>query len=325
MATRASPRPPPVTAPVPPNARSVPGSVVAARELSTVRDCLRYACTRFEAAGLTYGHGTDNAWDEAAWLVLWSLHLPLDRLEPVLDARLTAEERLFVLELVDRRCRERVPTAYLTGEAWLRGMRFKADGRALVPRSLVAEALDGPLNDWLSADGPASVLDLCTGGGSLAICAAHRFAHAQVDASDLSTQALSLARENLALHGMQRRIELFHGDLFAALTGRRYDLILSNPPYVNSRSMSALPAEYRAEPHAALAGGADGMDIVRRILAEAPAHLNEGGLLLVEIGHEAPHFEAAFPQLEFAYLPVSAGDDQLVLLTREQLLRAAAR
>lgn len=317
-----APDPSALPVPVPALARPAPGSAIAVRELVTVRDALRYACSRFGAAGLAYGHGTDNAWDEAAWLVLWSLHLPPERLEPVLDARLTTDERSFVFELVDRRCHERVPVAYHTGEAWLRGVRFKSDARALVPRSLIAEAMEESLDAWLPDGEPEAVLDLCTGGGSLAVLAALRWPQARVDASDVSAPALALARENLALHGLEGRITLHHGDLYAPLGRRRYDLILTNPPYVNAGSMAALPAEFRAEPASALAGGADGMAIVARILARGARHLSPRGLMLVEIGHEAAHFEAAFPGLEFTYVPVTAGDDQLVLVGREALERA---
>lgn len=300
--------------------RVLPGPMHAVRELVTVRDCIRYACTRFEATPVAYGQGTDNAWDEAVWLVLWALHLPLERLDPFLDARLTTRERRTVIDLVERRCRERLPAAYLTGEAWLRGIRLRADPRALVPRSLIAEALDEGLDAWLG-EPPTSVLDLCTGGGSIAVLAAMRFPEARIDAADLSEDALALARENLALHHLEDRVELLQGDLFAPLGRRRYSLVLCNPPYVNAGSMAKLPPEFLAEPQGALAGGADGMDLVRGILAGAPAHLEPEGMLLLEIGHEAAHFERAFPKLEFAWLPVTAGDDQLVLVTREQLAR----
>lgn len=310
--------------PIRPLSRPVPGSQSAQHDLFTVRDCVRYACSRFAAAAVAFGHGTDNAWDEAVWLVLWSVHLPFDHLDLVLDARLTAEERNFALQVIDRRCHERVPAAYLTGEAWLRGRRFICDARALVPRSLIAEAFEEALNDWLPEDGPEALLDLCTGGASLAVLAARRFAQARVCASDLSTDALALARENLTLHQMQERIELFQGDLFEPLAGQTFNLIVCNPPYVNAQSMDELPPEFQAEPRAALDGGDDGMLLVRRILAQAPAHLAPGGLLLLEIGHEAAHFEAAFPSLEFAYLPVTAGEDQLVLVSREQLLANTA-
>jgi ribosomal protein L3 glutamine methyltransferase len=303
--------------------RPVVTAAEAAAELLTVRDWVRHACTRLQAAGAAFGQGTDNAFDEALWLVLWALRLPLERPDPFLDARLARSERDCVAALIERRCGERLPTAYLTGEAWLRGLRFVADRRALVPRSLVVEALQDVLDDWLGDETPGSVLDLCCGGGSIAIHAALHFPDARVDAADLSPDALALARENLALHGLGERVRLLQGDLFAAVGRARYDLILCNPPYVNARSMHALPPEFLAEPRAALAGGDDGMDLVRRILAGAPAHLAPGGRLLLEIGHEAPHFEAAFPGLEFAWLPVAAGDDQLVLVTREQL--AAAR
>jgi len=307
------------------SARRLPDRRKAAAELRTLRDCLRYACSRLEAAGVAYGQGTDNAWDEAVWLALWSLHLPPTPLEPYLDARLTLAERNAMLALIERRCVERLPAAYLTGEAWLRGLRFRCDPRAIVPRSLIVEALEERLDDWLPADGPTRVLDLCTGGASVAIAAAMRFDAAKVDAVDLSPQALGLAAENVALHEQQARVTLVEGDLFAPLQERTYDLILCNPPYVNAASMSRLPPEFLAEPSAALAGGQDGMDLVRRILQGAPAHLEKDGLLLLEIGHEARHFEQAFPDLEFAYLPVSAGDDQLVLVTREQLLERRRR
>ena len=307
-----------------PARRRVPSAREARASLRTVRDLLRYAVTRFGAAGLAYGQGTQDAYDEAAWLVLWSLHLPHDTLEPFLDARLTPAEVRDALDLIERRCVERVPAAYLTGEAWLRGMRFRADPRALVPRSPIAEALDEALPDWLSQrdlpEGwPSSVLDLCTGGGSLAIFAATRFPDAAVAGSDLSADALALAAENVADHGLQERVELVRGDLFEGLAGRRFDLILCNPPYVNSDSMSRLPPEFLAEPRGALAGGDDGMDFVRRLLAEAADHLSDEGLLLLEIGHEAEHFEAAFPALEFAWLPVAAGERMLALIERAQL------
>ncbi len=288
-------------------------------ELVTLRDWLRYACTRFSREGVVFGHGADNAWDEAVWLGLWSLGLAPDLLEPFLDARLLASERDALGALIERRCAQRVPSAYLTGEAWLRGVRFLSDARALVPRSLIAEALDTVLPAWIGEREPATVLDLCTGGASLAILAALRFPGAKIDACDLSADALALARENVALHGLQRRIELIHGDLFDALGSRRYDLILCNPPYVCDASMKALSREYLHEPRSALAGGFDGMDLIRRIVAGARSRLAPGGFLLLEIGHEAEHFEVAFPKTEFAYLPVAAGEEQLVLLARDQL------
>lgn len=323
--------------------RAAPSSADARATLRTLRDLLRFAVSRFEAAGLAYGQGTDNARDEAAWLLLWSLHLPPDELETWLDCRLTGAEIDAALALVERRCDERVPAAWLTGEAWLRGLRFRCDARALVPRSLIAEALEESLADWLAEDmpewldadagaqegsegWPERVLDLCTGGGSLAILAALRFPGAEVVGSDLSADALSLAAENLALHQLEDRVRLAQGDLFAGLAaGERFDLILCNPPYVNAASMAALPPEFLAEPQIALAGGTDGMDFVRRLLDEAPARLNPRGLLVLEIGHEAEHFEAAFPDLEFAWLPVTAGERMIVAATRRALDARAAR
>lgn len=298
--------------------RPLPGSHEARAELRHLRDLLRYAISRFEAAGLAYGQGTDNSHDEAVWLLLWALHLPPQRLEPYLDARLTGVEIDAILTLIERRCDERLPAAYLTGEAWLHGLRFASDARALVPRSLIADALASGLDDWLAAP-PATVLDLCTGGGSVAVLAALRYPEARVVAADLSGDALALARENLALHGVADRVMLACGDLFEAVGDQVFDLILCNPPYVNAASMRALPAEFRAEPRAALAGGDDGMDLVRRIVGQAAAHLSRDGGLLLEIGHEAAHFETVFPRLECAWVPVPAGDDQLVWVTRAQL------
>jgi len=302
----------------------------AVRELRTVRDLLRWAASRFTAAGLAYGHGTDNAWDEAVALLLWSLHLPPEPLDPWLDARLPRAERRAAVELFERRIASRLPAAYLTGEAWLRGMSFACDARALVPRSPIAEALDEALSQWLdlhprAPTWPGSILDLCTGGGSLAIVAADRFPDAQVVGADPSSDALALAAVNRDRYGLRERVELVQGDLFAPVRNRRFDLVLCNPPYVNDASMQALPPEFRAEPRAALAGGHDGMDLVRRLLADAPAHLCEDGLLLLEIGHEAAHFEAAFPSLEFHYLPVAAGERMLVLVEAAQLAAAARR
>lgn len=303
--------------------------------LRTVRDLVRYAASRFGAAQLSFGHGCANAHDEAVYLTLWSLHLDPERLEPYLDARLTADEIDAALALVERRCTERVPASYLSGEAWLRGLRFLCDERALVPRSLIAEALDDALAAALpvclpqlesaTRAWPEHVLDLCTGGGSLAIFAADQFESASILAADLSADALALASENLALHGLTERVQLAQGDLYAPLAGRRFDLILCNPPYVNAVAMAALPPEYQAEPRAALDGGADGMDLVRRILAGALHHLSDDGVLLLEIGHEADHFEAAFPALEFIYLEVSAGARMLVLVTRTQIEALAHR
>ena len=298
----------------------------AAQELRTVRDCLRWAVSRFAVAQIGTGHGTASLFDEAVAMALWSLHLPPDDLDRWLDARLARSEREALIALIERRCTERVPAAYLTGETWLRGVCFRSDARALVPRSLIAEALDSSLAAYLEAfqrpgDWPRRILDLCTGGGSLAVLCALRFPDAQICASDLSEPALALAAENINLHGLSTRIELLQGDLLAPHTGEPFDLIVCNPPYVCDASMALLPQEFRAEPRIALAGGPDGMQLVARILSEAAQHLTENGLLVLEIGHEAAHFERAFPRLEFAYLPVEAGE-QMVVAIDAQALRA---
>ncbi len=292
--------------------------------LVTVRDVLRHAVGRFNAAKLSFGHGSVDAWNEAVYLVLFHLHLPLDRLEPFLDARLTADERRSLLALIDRRVVERVPAAYLTGEAWLGEYRFTIDPRVIVPRSFIAELLFEHLAPWIEdPDAVRSVLDLGTGSGCLAIIAADAFDGARVDAVDLSHDALDVARINVDAYALAERVHLVESDLFAALPGRRYDLILSNPPYVNDASMADLPAEYGREPRMALAGGSDGLDLVRRILDEAPARLNRNGLLVIEVGHERLHVEAAFPDLPCTWLTTSGGDDAVFAVQAADLPRHA--
>lgn len=289
--------------------------------LRTVRDVLRFAVSRFQAANLSFGHGSDNAWDEAVYLVLSTLHLPLDRLDPFLDARLLDHERDAVLDVVERRVRDRLPAAYLTGEAWLGRYRFVVDERVIVPRSLIAELLFDRLEPWIEEpDDVARVLDLCTGSASLAIVAADVFPDAHVDAVDLSRDALEVARLNVAAYGFEDRVTLVESDLFDAITDRRYDLIVTNPPYVNDASMAALPAEYRHEPRMALAGGHDGLDLVRRIFVGAAKTLEPHGLLVVEVGHERPHVDAAFPELRCTWLTTSAGDDAVFAVTAHDLV-----
>ncbi|MCY0855463.1 50S ribosomal protein L3 N(5)-glutamine methyltransferase [Cupriavidus sp. D39] len=289
--------------------------------LRTVRDLLRFAVSRFTQAKLSFGHGSANAYDEAAYLTLHTLHLPLDTLDPFLDARLLPEEVDAVLQVIERRVTERVPAAYITNEAFMHGLRFYVDSRVIVPRSFVGELLHEGLEPWVgdSAEiGP--VLELCTGSGCLPIIAAHVWPKARIDAVDISPDALAVARRNVADYKMEDRISLYEGDLYAPLpAGAKYDVILTNPPYVNETSMQALPAEYQAEPRIALAGGDDGMDVVRRIIAGAKAHLNPGGALVVEIGNEHANVQAAFPDLEIVWLPVSAGEEQVFLLTYEAL------
>lgn len=289
--------------------------------LITVRDWLRFAVSRFNEAGLFFGHGSDNAYDEAAYLILHTLHLPLDRLEPFLDASLTPGEAEEIQAVIERRVKERIPAAYITHEAWLGPHRFYVDERVIVPRSFIAELLHEGLAPWvMDAEDVTRVLDLCTGSGCLAILAALAFPHAKVDAVDLSGDALDVARRNVADYGLDDRIELVESDLFAGLTGCRYDVIVSNPPYVNAESMAALPPEYLAEPTLALGSGEDGLDATRQILRQAKAHLNPGGLLVVEIGHNRDALETAFPALPFTWLDTSGGDQFVFLLRREELV-----
>ena len=285
-------------------------------DLQTVRDFFRYAVSRFNAAGLVYGHGATNAVDEAAFLVLEGLHLPIDQLDPFLDARLMPEECARLSGLIEARVRERKPAAYLLGRAYVRGVPFEIDERVIVPRSFIGELLDSDLfaggPDSLVADPQARmrVLDLCTGSGCLAILAARAFPLAEIDAVELSPDALAIAHRNVAASGADHRIRLFQGDLFAPLSGEPYDLILTNPPYVDAEAMRDLPPEYRHEPTMALDGGEDGLDIVRRILADAGAHLTSAGGLLCEIGRGRERLEAEFPDLPFLWLDTeeSAGE-----------------
>ncbi|KQW36977.1 50S ribosomal protein L3 N(5)-glutamine methyltransferase [Rhizobacter sp. Root404] len=288
----------------------------------TLIDLITAQSARLKQAGVSFGHGTGNAFDEAAWLVLWSLGLPLDALEERAKKDLTADEQATAEGLITRRIESRLPAAYLTKEAWLQNVPFYVDERTIVPRSFIAELLadgegTGTLDAWLS-DTTHKVLDLCTGNGSLAVIAAMAYPEIVVDAADVSDDALAVARINVERHKLDRRITLLRSDLLASVRGP-YDLILCNPPYVNSQSMQALPAEYRAEPALALAGGDDGMDLVRRILREAPKHMTADAVLVLEIGNERPHFEHAFRRLEVAWLETSAGDDQVLLVTRESL------
>jgi len=284
----------------------------------TVLALIEACAERLEAAGVAFGHGTDNAFDEAAWLVLWQLGHPLHGLDEVADQPVTAEAEAQVAALIARRITTRQPAAYLTREAWLQGVPFYVDERSIVPRSFIAELLvQGTIDPWLS-EGTARVLDLCCGNGSLAVLAAMVYPDVQVDAADLSAKALEVARINVERHQLQDRVRLLQSDGLRSVGGP-YDLILCNPPYVNSQSMAALPPEYRAEPVLALAGGADGMDFVRELLGTVATHLSAGGVLVLEIGNERENFEAAFPALEAVWMETSAGEDQVLLLAREAL------
>lgn len=289
-------------------------------ELVTVRDWLRYAVTRFNRNDVFFGHGCTNAFDEAVWLLTHALAIPADRLEPFMDACILGEERAPLLALIDRRVDERVPTAYLTNEAWLHGFKFKVDPRVIIPRSFFAELLENGFAPWVNdPERIASALDLCCGSGCLAILMADAFPAAQIVAVDLSEDALAVARDNVDDYGLNERIELVRSDLFDALAERRFDLIISNPPYVTASAMQALPPEYLHEPRMALAAGEDGLDIVRRILAHARAHLNPGGLLAVEIGHNRAIVESAFPELPFIWLTATGSSDMVFMLSAEDL------
>ena len=293
----------------------------AQNELSTLRDLMRFSVSRFSEAGLYFGHGSDNAWDESAYLLLHTLHLPLDRLEPFMDARLTGDERAAALHIIKRRITERLPAAYLTNEAWLGEYRFYVDQRVIVPRSHIAELLREQLSPWV--DDPwavGRVLDLCTGSGCLAILAALAFPEARVDAVDLSPDALAVARRNVDDYQLAARLQLIESNAFAGVDGERYDVIISNPPYVNAESMAALPDEYRREPQLALASGDDGLDFTRIILKEAASHLNPKGVLIVEIGNNQSELENAFPELPFTWLDTAAGDQFVFMLHREDLV-----
>jgi ribosomal protein L3 glutamine methyltransferase len=293
----------------------------AVQHFHTVRDCLRFAVSRFNQAELFFGHGSSDAYDEAAYLILHTLHLPLDRLEPFLDAALTHTELFEVLNIIERRVEQRVPAAYLTNEAFLGEFSFYVDERVIVPRSFIAELLREQLAPWIAEpEEIGSVLDLCTGSGCLAILAAHAFPYASVDAVDLSPDALAVAERNVADYGLQERVNLIESDLFDQLGGEKYDLIISNPPYVDAASVAALPQEYLHEPELALGSGNDGLDATRVILQQAAQHLTENGLLVVEIGHNRDVLEAAYPELPFTWLDVTAGDQFVFMLHKNDLL-----
>ncbi len=292
----------------------------AKAQLRTLRDLLRFSVSRFNEAGLFFGHGSASAYDEAAYLILHTLHLPLDRLEPFLDARLTSDELDQVLGIIERRATEKIPAAYLTNEAWLGDFSFFVDERVIVPRSFIAELLREQLAPWIrSPDEVNSALDLCTGSGCLAILLAHAFPNVMIDAADISQEALEVAQRNLADYNLEQQVNLVRSDLFAGLRGRTYDLIISNPPYVSAEAMAALPEEYRHEPERALASGADGLEAIRTILNEAADHLTDRGLLIVEIGHNRDKLGQVYPETPFTWLETSAGDEFVFLLKRDQL------
>ena len=293
----------------------------ASTELLTIRDWLRYAVSQFEASDIFYGHGTDNAYDEAVWLVMSALHLPMDTLNNFFDARITNVERSKLSQLLEQRISSHTPTTYLVKEAWLQGLKFFVDERVLVPRSFIAELLNDDLSPWIEyPELVESAADICTGSGCLGIMLASAFPNAAVDVVDISTDALDVANINIANYGLEDQITAIQSDMFTALKGRKYDVIISNPPYVDAPSMAELPAEYRNEPQIALGSGNDGLDHTHTLLREAGHYLNENGILIVEIGHNRDALQAAYPNIAFNWLEVSSGNEFVFLLTKAQLL-----
>jgi ribosomal protein L3 glutamine methyltransferase len=292
------------------------------QELLTIRDWLRYAVSRFENSDIFYGHGTDNAYDEAVWLVMGSLHLPHDTLNNFLDARLTSDERTKLAGFIEARISKHTPTAYLLKEAWLQGLKFFVDERVLIPRSFIAELLvnDG-LQPWIEyPELVNSAADLCTGSGCLGVLLADAYPDAHVDVIDISPDAIAVCNINIANYGLQERVTAIQSDMFSALKGKQYDLIISNPPYVDAPSMAELPAEYRNEPQLALGSGVAGLDHTHTILREAANYLTDDGILVVEIGHNRDALIEAYPDLPFTWLEVSSGDAFVFLLTKSQLI-----
>lgn len=289
--------------------------------LITVRDWLRFGASRMGEAGLYFGHGSTNAFDESAYLILHTLHLPLDRLDPFLDACLTELEREDLKRVFEKRVKQRIPAAYITHQAWLGEFDFYVDERVIIPRSFIAGLLADQLTPWVeNPDAVQTALDMCTGSGCLAVLMAHAFPNAAIDAVDISADALAVAGRNIKDYALQGRIQTIESDLFAGLDGRSYDVIVTNPPYVNASAMQTLPAEYRAEPALALASGADGLQHIRVIIAAAAAHLNPGGMLIAEIGHNRDVLEAAFPHLPFTWLDTGDSNEYVFVIHREQLL-----
>ena len=290
-------------------------------ELFTIRDWIRYAVSQFEASDVFYGHGTDNAYDEAVWLIMSGLHLPMDTLNNFLDARITADERIKLAHFIEQRITKHTPTAYLLKEAWLQGLKFYVDERVLIPRSFIAELLADGLSLWIEfPEMVESAADICTGSGCLGILLASVFPNAEVDVIDISQDAIDVANINIANYSLQEQVTAIKSDMFTALKGKKYDLIISNPPYVDAPSMAALPQEYQNEPQLALGSGDAGLDHTHTILREAANYLNDDGILIVEIGHNREALEAAYPNIIFNWLEVSSGNEFVFLLTKSQLI-----
>jgi ribosomal protein L3 glutamine methyltransferase len=297
-----------------------------AEELFTIRDWLRFTVSQFEESEIFFGHGTDNSYDEAVWLIMSALHLPHDTLNNFLDAVITEAERKKLAHLIEQRITKRIPTAYLLREAWLRGFKFYVDERVIVPRSFIAELLDfnddgeHGLQPWIEhPELINSAADICTGSGCLGVLLANAFPDAAIDVIDISPDAIAVCNINIANYGLESRVQAIQSDMFAALKGKKYDLIISNPPYVDAPSMAKLPTEYRNEPQIALGSGADGLDHTHTILREAAKHLNDDGILVVEIGHNRDALLAAYPHLPFIWLQVESGNQFVFLLSKKEL------
>jgi ribosomal protein L3 glutamine methyltransferase len=290
-------------------------------ELFTIRDWIRYAVSQFEASDVFYGHGTDNAYDEAVWLIMSALHLPMETLNNFLDARITTEERIKLANFIEQRITKHTPTAYLLKEAWLQGLKFYVDERVLIPRSFIAELLADGLSSWIEfPEMIESAADICTGSGCLGILLASVFPNAEIDVIDISQEAIDVANINIANYSLQEQVTAIKSDMFTALKDKKYDLIISNPPYVDAPSMAALPQEYQNEPQLALGSGDAGLDHTHTILREAANYLNDDGILIVEIGHNREALEAAYPNIIFNWLDVSSGNEFVFLLTKSQLI-----
>jgi ribosomal protein L3 glutamine methyltransferase len=291
------------------------------KELITIRDWLRFTVSQFEASNIFFGHGTNNSYDEAVWLVMSALHLPHESLDNFLDATITENERKHLAHLVEQRITKHIPTAYLLQEAWLQGFKFYVDKRVIVPRSFIAELLQESLSPWIEyPEMVESAVDICTGSGCLGVLLAHAFPNTSVDIVDLSSDAIAVSNINIANYGLEDQITAIQSDMFTALKGKTYDLIISNPPYVDAASMRQLPAEYRNEPQLALGSGNDGLDHTHTLLKEAAQYLNDGGFLVGEIGHNRDALLAAYPHLAFTWLEVSVGNEFVFLLSKEQLI-----